>query len=393
MLTTGIRGRRRINPASAVAMMIIVLLAGSARAAITYTDLYTLGTPSGFDFAGPAGFNPIAGGQVVGYGSGTGTGGNNHAVLWTPAVPGGTDLNPAGFTSSRMSGTSGAQQVGEGQTSSQNHALLWSGTTASAVDLNPAGFDDSRAEGVGGTQQVGFGTPTSGTLAHALLWTGTSASAVDLNPAGFIVSRSLDTSGTQQVGSASASPTGDNEHAMLWSGTAASAVDLNPAGFDVSLASGVRNTQQVGSGSGSASSFNTHALLWTGSAASAIDLNPAGFVISEAYGTSGTFQVGVGYHTIAGSAHALLWGGSASVFSDLQSVLPPSFTDSIAYSINGSTVYGEAIDTDGNTHAIVWSLPEPGSACIILAGGCTALLRRPQRGWRGHREMRDSHLS
>src|SRR5258706_5376244 len=112
--------------------MLTVLVAGSARAAITYTDLYTLGTPAGFDSAGPSGFIRAAGGQVVGVGSGPATGNiNYHALLWTPSATSGIDLNPTGFTSSQTNSTSGTQQVGLGsgpRTGNNLHALLWSGS-------------------------------------------------------------------------------------------------------------------------------------------------------------------------------------------------------------------------------------------------------------------------
>jgi hypothetical protein len=171
----------------------LILTGTAARAAaITYTDLYTLGRPTGFSSVVPTGYQQAAGGQVVGYGSGTGTAGNNHALLWSAAAPSGVDLNPTNlgaFTASTAYGTDGTRQVGSGfgtATGSANHALLWSGTAASAVDLHPTllpGLSSSFALGSGGTQQVGYGYGTAtGSNPHALLWTGSAASAVDMNP-------------------------------------------------------------------------------------------------------------------------------------------------------------------------------------------------------------------
>ena len=60
------------------------------------------------------------------------------------------DLDPSGFTTSFALGAWGGQQVGEGSgtaTGGNNHALLWTGSAASATDLNPAGITTSSAIG------------------------------------------------------------------------------------------------------------------------------------------------------------------------------------------------------------------------------------------------------
>src|SRR5207237_551829 len=94
------------------------------------------------------------------------------------------DLNPSGFTHSEGYGISGSQQVGQGTgsaTGDNNHALLWSGTATTFVDLNPCGFTTSAASALSGSQQggVGSGSATGGNN-HALLWSGTASSVVDL---------------------------------------------------------------------------------------------------------------------------------------------------------------------------------------------------------------------
>src|SRR5205809_695210 len=99
----------------------------------TASVLYTLGPPNGvslsnLDYSG----NPQSaiGGQVVGQGAGSGTGNNYHALLWNNSGTA-TDLNPAGFTSSSLSGTIGTQQVGTASgisTGNHDHATLWNGT-------------------------------------------------------------------------------------------------------------------------------------------------------------------------------------------------------------------------------------------------------------------------
>ncbi len=349
---------------------------GANGANITYTDLYTIGVLPGYGFP-----NPIfsAGGQVVGFENHNPLG--PHAILWSPAAPAGTDINPSGFNSSFAYFTDGAQQAGHGAVSSGagTHAIFWSGSAATAVDLNPTGFTESSAYGASGTQQVGYGiSPATTGYQHALVWSGTAANAVDLNPIGFTASSASGTDGFYQAGWASVASTGGNMQATLWSGSAYSAVNLNPSGFTSSIATLTSNGQQVGYGSGPATGGFQHALLWSGTAASAIDLDPANFSTSTASGTNGTQQVGWGVYL--GTHHALLWSGTAQSYVDLGAVLPSTFRDSFAYSISGETVYGIAQDTSGNYHAITWTVPEPaGIALIALLAMTTLALTRKRR--------------
>jgi hypothetical protein len=104
-------------------------------------------------------------------------------------------LAPPGFNESSAAGISGGQQVGWGKgsvTGGNRHALLWTGTAASCVDPNPIGFDTSQGLGVGDGQQVGTGRGSAtGNQGHALLWSGTAESYVDLHsllPTGYYAS-------------------------------------------------------------------------------------------------------------------------------------------------------------------------------------------------------------
>ena len=145
----------------------------------TAVDLYTLTGPAGITTVQASGSPQSAapGGGVVGYGSGTGTGGNYHALLWN-GTPVATDLHPtnlAGFTTSFAYGTSGTQQVGYGRgtgTGNQTHALLWNGTSV-ATDLNDLltlGYTNSYAYSLDASGNV-FGTAidASGNT-HAIEW-------------------------------------------------------------------------------------------------------------------------------------------------------------------------------------------------------------------------------
>jgi len=177
------------------------------------------------------------------------------------------DLNPSGFDISQAHRTYGGQQVGYGHGSASDnneHALLWNGSAESVVDLNPSGFDRSYADGISGAQQVGYGYGSSmGSNFHALLWSGTPESAVDLNPFECVYSRANGTNGAQQVGYGSY-PTGYGAHAYVWSGSPESAVDLQqflPNGFVDSTATSI---DAQGNIVGFAWDGNNqyHAILW-----------------------------------------------------------------------------------------------------------------------------------
>ena len=123
---------------------------------------------------------------------------NGTAVLWHGSaqsmVPLGTIcdatifLNHNGCDSSSAFATNGSQQGGFSTFGPRPmHATLWSGTAASQTDLHPASFTSSRITGLSTVFQAGDGwmngdNGTPGALHHGLLWQGTAASAVDLSP-------------------------------------------------------------------------------------------------------------------------------------------------------------------------------------------------------------------
>jgi hypothetical protein len=374
-IESGEKHMRLLVHRAAVAALALFVFASSARAAITYADLYTINTPAGYTEVRPEGSPATAGGKTIGYAYGTATGQQNHAALWNGSSTL-IDLHPSGFTYSVASSTDGTQHVGNGYgaaTGQVHHAVLWTGNTAaSAVDLHPTtGYAQSAALGVGGGFQVGEAVAT-GANYHAVMWNGTKA-VVDLHPAHFTRSAALGVAGGKQVGYANGPTTGGNDHALLWSGSAASVVDLHPAsGFSATHAYDVDGGQQVGSGTVGGT---FQALLWNGSNA-AINLHPdSSFVRSAALSVDDGRQVGYGFRADF-MPRALLWDDTAASVVDLQSLLPATFRYLYAYSINDGVVYGVAYDTSNVPHAMTWAIPEPTSLALLACGGGGLLLRR-----------------
>ena len=126
-----------------------------------------------------------------------------------------------------------------------------------------------------------------------------------------------------------------------------------------------------------------HAILWNGSSASYVDLNPIGFTRSHAYGISGNQQIGYGSGSVTGNHdHALLWNGNAAGYIDLHQFLPTGFVTSYARGIDSyGNIAGYAIDSLGNEHAIVWSVPEPATIVLWCVAGLAGvgIVRRQRR--------------
>jgi hypothetical protein len=297
--------------------------------------------------------------RQVGFGRLSGV---NRALMWDGTSANPVDMTPAGYLSSALYGTSGANQAGSAGTSgptSELHAMVWGTTAASAVDLHPAsGYFASEANAVYGNSQVGYGQIPGGT--HALLWNGTAASKVDLHPSGFTSSIATDVYTTKQVGWARLA--NNNEHAMLWTGTAASRVDLNPSGYITSRAYSIYGTgpttwKQVGYAAQSGGFL--HAMMWSSTAASRVDLHPdasLNFLDTEVFAGSLAGQVGYGR---TNEWHAAYWNGTAASCVDLNKYLGgvSNFNNSQAFGIaDDGTIVGEAwFGTFSNPHyPVMW---------------------------------------
>ena len=167
--------------------------------------------------------------------------------------------------------------------------------------------------------------------------------------------------------------------ASLWTGSPGSWVDLHPSAGGFSEAFDVSGGQQVG-WTKTSSGGSMHASLWTGSAGSWIDLNPAGSGDSRANGVLGGVQVGRA--EVGGRYHAGLWSGSAASWVDLHGFLSGAWAASEAQSlwISGTElcIAGYALSNSGESHAMLWctTIPEPGSAVLLILAGLLATARR-----------------
>ena len=131
------------RPPVVVGLLLALVVIAPAHAQIICTDLYTLGKPYDIFNISTANYPPVIGGQFGGSGRGFATGDRDHALVWNVSAPNAININPTGFSQTRISGTSGTQHVGSGwstaATGGQEHALIWNGNTTSIVDLHPAG--------------------------------------------------------------------------------------------------------------------------------------------------------------------------------------------------------------------------------------------------------------
>ena len=150
---------------------LLVCLTADGGLATTYTTIDL--NPNGFTNSCANGIN---GNQQVGYGQGSATGNQTHAILWNSSAEHYVDLNPSGFIESSALATSGNQQVGRGQgsaTGNKDHALLWNGSAADYIDLHqllPAGFVSSYAESIDIYGNIsGVAIDNSGNF-HAIVW-------------------------------------------------------------------------------------------------------------------------------------------------------------------------------------------------------------------------------
>ena len=299
----------------------------------------------------------ILGGIAVGYGSGSVTSGQVHALRWPALGATLADLTPGLKGQSHAVGVYGAVDGGDSTVAGYQHGSLWTSQVngkVTSVDLNPSGYLTSSVAGLSGVQQVGYGY-LSGKDFRALLWSGTAKSVKDLTPTGFARAYAFAISGNQQVGVGIKS-NGD-VHPLLWTGSAVSYQDLLPLGYVGAYALALSGRSQAGYAWPVGKVSLPHAILWSGSVSGAVDLNPARISMSEALGINAGCEVGwVSGEVTAQAQHAAVWSGSAGTFFDLHQVLPPNYVSSWAAGVDSSgNIVGTAVDANGRHSAIVWS--------------------------------------
>ncbi len=368
------------------------LFFGSAvvRAAYVATDL----TPAAYS-------DGQATGVVPGSQGGFATNGTEHAMLWSGSSIAFVDMNPTSPTvaaNSDIFAVTPHFQVGQATFGSTQQAAIWSGTANSFAALpSGSGFTVLEAHGAAETADgpvvVGFGTNSGNS--KAVLWTKISpftfgltdlhSSLGTIGSYDFSFARATDgvtIAGQAFTTGSISSPTAG--HAIVWNVASPHvATDINGT-FANSDARGVSGSEVVGYASDVGP---VHAILWNhvGAAYVPTDLNPVGAEMSLAYGTNGSAQVGLAVVDATGDGHAFLWteSGSTVTGTDLQASLDSSiFVSSQALGIadNGDIV-GLAMDTSGNSHAILWtvSTPEPASLGVVGAGGILLIRRRIRR--------------
>lgn len=387
---------------SGVVMSFIKGLFGASFALCLVSTARSEWTVSVFGSSAPLGLAYANGSDgFVAAGYDDGAFGSRHAGIWFGGQGGFIDLHPEGYSRSQINGAGEGRQVGQATTGvagAEEHAILWDGTSTGFVDLSPSwspqysvGFDTSF------NQQVGISA--LGEFSQATMWTGTAASAINLHPVGFESSVAHATDGTNQAGSAwNGFGFSAFTHAGRWSGSAASWVDLHPA------SGAIFSTAYAISGSQTGGLIRTtegdRAVLWNADAESMVNLHPDGTGISEVSGMVSGYQVGravIGGHLqvggapgtwIGGSSHAYVWQGSAGSAFDLHTLLPATFTGSVAsdvslflgnvyitgYGYNVANARIESFIIQGPANAV----PEPASLAV-LAAGAAALLRRKKK--------------
>ena len=293
------------------------------------------------------------------------------------------------MTSSLVSGVSASNQVGSASfNGSATHAVLWSGTASSWQDLHPETANYSFCTSTDGARQVGVASFGLTPREHAMLWYGSANTALDLHPDGFNSSAAHSTNGNMHVGIGISN---GQSNALLWTGESNNAVVLNPQGFRSCNATSIFAGQQGGYGWRiDANSY--HALMWSGTASSAIDLHPEGFLSSQVYGVTGNLQVGfvsgIDSGHPNGFLHACYWRGTATSAIDLHSLLPSTFVNSTATSVDPVTgsISGIAYDDLNIGYSVVWmSVPEP-STLSFIALASLAIFRKRSKVSSPHRE-------
>ena len=151
-----------------------------------------------------------------------GGGSSWHAAVWSGSAASMSEIHPAGYTSSHITGAGDGQVVGQVEVGGVQAAALWAGRSAAIVELHRPVWNHSEVYAVHGGVQVGV------VDGGAALWIGSPDSYVDLHafvPQGFSSSSAQDVAVSPEgeiivVGYGYNTLNGQNE-ALMWQGVAA----------------------------------------------------------------------------------------------------------------------------------------------------------------------------
>jgi hypothetical protein len=154
-------------------------------------------------------------------------------------------------------------------------------------------------------------------------------------------------------------------------------VSLHPAsGYSESAAVSIDGDRQAGWG---LVSGNRHALMWSGTADSVVDLHPAGYLSSMIHGASGGRQFGSAVRLVTAvdrPQYAMVWDDTAGSAINLGELLPAGYGNSYAIGTDAEgNVYGAAWvvppggPPGGGYRAIMWAVPEPAAAALLVIPG------------------------
>ncbi|MGD9632713.1 MAG: DUF3466 family protein [Pirellulales bacterium] len=373
---------------SAVLLPLLVNCAGAAIPTSASPPAYQI-----TDLGAGAGIAINSRGQVTGYNN------TQHAFLWTPTVPNGTDgaILDLGTLSVGLSQGYGINDYGQVTGYSEGGAFLWSPTSPNGTNgsMVPLGIPDDRivsGQGINSNGQIiGIAWIAGTTYTGAHLWTPTTPNGINgtidfLGTVGGTHSQGYAiNAGGQIVGE---SETSDGFlRAFLWTptksnGNAGTMIDLGT--FGGKYYSGARSINDAGQVTGSANISDdvaSHAFLYD---RALHDLGTLGGNSSEGYGINTAGNV-VGYSQLPGNKadHAFLWSSGTGMV-DLNSLIDPEsgWDLRLARSINDIGQITGWGTIGGQEHAYLLTpttVPEPNSGATITFGAAIVganLLRR-----------------
>lgn len=258
-----------------------------------------------------------------------------------------TDLGTLGGTSSVAFGVSADGSVVVGHTFNSlgsDRAFKYDGSTM--INLGTLGGDYSYGRGVSsdGSTAVGVST-TSGGDFHAFKYVGSTMS--DLGTLGGNYSDAYGASSDGSIIVGESTTSGGDTHAFKYSGT--TMTDLGTLGGTSSRAYAVSSDGSVIVGYANTAGGAAHAFKYSGSTMSDLGVL-SGLTSSVATSVSSDGSVIVGYSYTGFGAGNRAFKYEGSTMTDI-GTLGGSTSKAHAISADGTTIVGESVNGDGNTHA------------------------------------------